>query len=60
MFTGIVEELGSVRSLQDHRIEIACEVVPDDSGEPVGHPQASLIFESFHEGQYTLRPRISH
>lgn len=32
MFTGIVEELGSVRSVQDHRIEIACEVVPDDSG----------------------------
>jgi len=35
-------------------------LVPDDSGEPVGHPQASLIFESFNEGQYTLRPRISH
>ena len=35
-------------------------LLPDDSGEPVGHPQASLIFESFHEGQYTLRPRISH
>ena len=35
-------------------------LVPDDTGEPVGHPQASLIFESFNEGQYTLRPRISH
>jgi heat shock protein HspQ len=32
----------------------------DDTGEPVGHPQASLIFESFREGQYKLRPRISH
>ena len=35
-------------------------LVPDDSGEPVGHPQTSLIFESFREGHYTLRPRISH
>ena len=32
----------------------------DDSGEPVSHPQAALIFESFREGQYTLKPRISH
>ena len=35
-------------------------LMPDDSGEPVGHPQASLIFESFEEGHYVLRPRISH
>lgn len=35
-------------------------LLPDDSGQPVGHPQAPLIFESFNEGQYTLRPRISH
>ena len=35
-------------------------LVADDSGEPVGHPQASLIFESCREGHYTLRPRISH
>jgi heat shock protein HspQ len=35
-------------------------LVADDSGEPVGHPQASLLFESFDEGQYKLRPRISH
>ena len=33
---------------------------PDDSGEPVGHPQAAVIFESFREGQYKLKPRISH
>lgn len=31
MFTGIVEELGSVRSLQDHRLEITCGVVPADT-----------------------------
>ncbi|MET3527295.1 heat shock protein HspQ [Phenylobacterium koreense] len=35
-------------------------LVPDESGEPVGHPQASLIFEAFREGHYVLRPRISH
>jgi heat shock protein HspQ len=33
---------------------------PDESGEPVGHPQTAVIFESFGEGQYRLRPRISH
>ena len=35
-------------------------LLPDDSGEPVHHPQASLIFESFDHGAYKLRPRISH
>ena len=35
-------------------------LMPDDSGEPIGHPQAALIFESFEEGHYVLRPRISH
>ena len=35
-------------------------LTPDESGEPVGHPQATVIFESFGEGQYKLRPRISH
>jgi len=35
-------------------------LMPDDSGEPVGHPQAALIFESFEQGHYVLRPRISH
>lgn len=35
-------------------------LLPDDSGEPVGHPQTSVIFESFDHGQYKLRPRISH
>jgi heat shock protein HspQ len=34
-------------------------LLPDDSG-PVGHPQAAMLFESFREGQYKLRPRISH
>jgi heat shock protein HspQ len=35
-------------------------LMPDESGQPVGHPQASVIFESFREGQYKLKPRISH
>ena len=35
-------------------------LLPDESGEPVGHPQAPVIFESFDSGHYTLRPRVSH
>lgn len=33
---------------------------PDDTGMPIGHPQTSLLFESFDEGHYKLRPRVSH
>ena len=35
-------------------------LLADETGEPVGHPQAPLIFESFDHGHYTLKPRISH
>jgi len=35
-------------------------LMADDTGMPVGHPQAALIFDSFREGHYTLRPRIGH
>ena len=35
-------------------------LVRDDTGDPVGHPQTSLIFDSFHDGHYTLKARISH
>jgi heat shock protein HspQ len=35
-------------------------LVPDESQQPVAHPQASLIFESFNGSGYKLRPRISH
>ncbi|HLI64961.1 MAG TPA: heat shock protein HspQ [Caulobacteraceae bacterium] len=35
-------------------------LLPDDTGEPVGHPHASLIFDSFENGQYHLRPRVTH
>ena len=35
-------------------------LLPDDTGEPVGHPHTALIFESFEDGQYHLRPRVTH
>ena len=35
-------------------------LLPDDTGQPVGHPQAALIFEGFDEGQYRLRHGIGH
>jgi riboflavin synthase len=34
MFSGIVEELGHVRELADHRLEVGCRTVPVDS--PIG------------------------
>ena len=35
-------------------------LVPDNSGEPVGHPHTALIFDGFRNGHYHLRPRITH
>jgi heat shock protein HspQ len=35
-------------------------LLPDDSGRPVGHPQAGVIFASFKDGHYVMRPRISN
>ena len=35
-------------------------LLPDETGQPVRHPQTSLIFESFDGHDYKLRPRISH
>lgn len=35
-------------------------LLPDESGQPVAHPQTGLIFDSFEDGQYKLRPRVSH
>ena len=35
-------------------------LLPDDTGQPVGHPQATMIFDSFRGGHYTLRSGISH
>ena len=35
-------------------------LLPDSSGEPVGHPQAAVMFEAFEQGEYRLRPRTTH
>ncbi|WP_269716765.1 heat shock protein HspQ [Caulobacter sp. NIBR2454] len=35
-------------------------LLADDTGEPVVHPQTDTLFESFEPGMYRLRPRISH
>ncbi|MCA6296666.1 MAG: heat shock protein HspQ [Phenylobacterium sp.] len=35
-------------------------LLADETGEPVGHPQTPEIFEAFEPGRYRLRPRISN
>jgi heat shock protein HspQ len=35
-------------------------LLPDESGRPIGHPQASVIFGGFEDGHYLLRPRVSN
>lgn len=35
-------------------------LLPDDSGMPVGHPHTALIFDGFQDGHYNMRPRIAH
>ena len=35
-------------------------LLPDDSGMPVGHPHTALIFDGFNDGHYNMRPRIAH
>lgn len=35
-------------------------LVLDATGEPIGNSNTALIFDGFHEGQYHLRPRITH
>ncbi len=33
-------------------------LLPDESGEPVGHPNASEMFEGFEQGHYVLRQGV--
>jgi len=33
---------------------------PDNSGEPIGHPQIPLMFQGFRRGCYLLRPHTSN
>lgn len=36
-------------------------LLPDESGQPVAHPQTAVLFDSFDEGAgYRLKPRITH
>jgi heat shock protein HspQ len=35
-------------------------LLPDESGEPVGHPHAAILFDGFADGHYHMRPRIAH
>ena len=35
-------------------------LLADTTGEPVGNPKTGLIFDGFRNGQYHLRPRITH
>ena len=35
-------------------------LLPDDSGEPVGHPDAGEMFSRFCDGEYQLRQHATH
>ena len=35
-------------------------LLPDDTGDPVGHPHTALIFDHFADGQYHLKAHVSH
>lgn len=35
-------------------------LLPDDTGEPVGHPHAAVLFAGFENGHYRLRPHITN
>lgn len=35
-------------------------LLPDETGEPVGHPQTAVLFDEFDGGQYHLRSQVGH
>ncbi len=35
-------------------------LLPDDSGQPVGHPKTAIMFSGFKDGHYLLRPQSSN
>jgi heat shock protein HspQ len=35
-------------------------LLPDESGEPIGHPQTHELFARFDGGRYLPRPRMAH
>ena len=35
-------------------------LVPDETGEPVGHPHTRELFSGFHDGHYDRKPHSAH
>jgi heat shock protein HspQ len=35
-------------------------LMADDTGEPIGHPQTSIMFHGFKDGHYLLRPHTTN
>ena len=35
-------------------------LLPDFSGEPIGHPHTTLMFAGFEDGHYLLKPNVTH
>lgn len=35
-------------------------LMPDESGRPVAHPQVDELFASLEDGRYVARPRVTH
>jgi heat shock protein HspQ len=35
-------------------------LLPDETGEPVGHPQTTVLFDAFDGAQYHLRSQVGH
>jgi heat shock protein HspQ len=35
-------------------------LLPDETGEPVGHPQTTQMFDYFEAGEYRKRERVGH
>jgi heat shock protein HspQ len=35
-------------------------LLPDETGDPVGHPHTALMFDHFENGHYHLRAQVSH
>jgi heat shock protein HspQ len=49
-----------VARLAELQTAFSQNLLADETGEPVGHPQTPEIFEAFEPGRYRLRPRISN
>ena len=47
---------------ENHYVAYVSEqnLLPDETRQPVAHPQAPMLFEQFEGGEYKLKPRITH